>query len=319
MTTFWIRAEASSSVGLGHVMRTIALAEVARDKGHSVQYVVQEEPWVAQLLQRRGFPSVAVSTTLDNSWMQRVLQRDVVVFDGYGFTAADHRSACETGATVAAIDDKGTGLFDIDLVVNPNPASPAGYDLSPKTRLLIGPRYALLRREFRCCATPPAEREGLLLTFGGTDPGGVGLRVVELLDDWRPFEPVRLVLGPGASAADLPRRRWLETVVDPPDPAAVFCQAQAAISAAGSTTWELLALGIPTGLVQVAANQQVVLKGAVNANAALDAGDTQQLPERLPPVLRQLEQLPVRRALALAGKNLVDGHGAERVFSQLAE
>lgn len=262
---------------------------------------------------------MAASTPSDDAWLQGVVRKDVVVFDGYGFTGDHHRSARACAATVAAIDDTGGGRYDVDVVVNPNPASPSGYTVEGGTRLLIGPRYALLRREFRIPRPPRSDGGGLLLTFGGTDPAGLGRRVTDLLASWCPFERVRLVIGPGASINDVSPHQWLETVCDPPAPAAVFHGADAAISAAGSTTWELLALGVPVALVRVADNQRVVVEGAVAAGAALDAGTAESLEETLPSALERLARPAVRHALSAAGHQLVDGHGAERVFSALVE
>ena len=316
MTSFWIRADGSASVGLGHVLRTVAIAEQAQALGHAVHYVVPDDPVIAAVLRRRALPSQALSALSDLGWLQNVHVGDVVVFDGYRFTGAEHEAAIQRGATVAVVDDARGGLFNAHVVINQNPVPHDSYDVRPGGQILLGPRYAMVRREFTTGA--PARRQDLLLvTLGGSDAIGVTPHVLRVLDRERPFEHVRLVVGPAAPAPDVAGRPWLEVVRDPPVPAEAFGAAVAAVSAAGSTTWELLALGVAPALVAVADNQLVVRDGAVRAGAALDGGTPATVEDRLPGVLQALADADRREQVTAAGHELVDGQGAKRVVAAL--
>ena len=100
----WIRADASAEIGLGHVMRTLALAETARAQGDAVSYVCARQT-LTGLPRRYGFDVHVVKTTSDHSWLKHVLPGESVVFDGYSFTVDDLLAAKASGAVVGVVDD----------------------------------------------------------------------------------------------------------------------------------------------------------------------------------------------------------------------
>jgi spore coat polysaccharide biosynthesis predicted glycosyltransferase SpsG len=103
----------------------------------------------------------------------------------------------------------------------------------------------------------------------------------------------------------------------PPRVADVFDEADAAISAAGSTTWELLCMGVPTALVQVADNQAGVVRTARATGAALVIGTPSDAAATLPGALDELTDLDRQRSLSDAALRTVDGLGASRVVDAL--
>jgi spore coat polysaccharide biosynthesis predicted glycosyltransferase SpsG len=122
---------------------------------------------------------------------------------------------------------------------------------------------------------------------------------------------VLLVVGPAAS--EPPARPWLEVVRDPADVPAVFDRADAAISAAGSTTWELLCLGIPTAIIPVAENQRLIVKTVTAREAALVIDG----PDGIDDAIAQLTSARTRARLNGFGLETVDGLGAWRVLEAL--
>jgi spore coat polysaccharide biosynthesis predicted glycosyltransferase SpsG len=152
----------------------------------------------------------------------------------------------------------------------------------------------------------------LVVTLGGSDAGGVTDAVLSAVESVGAFEHVVLVVGP---AAALPAPRpWLEVVRDPADVAAVFDRADAAVSAAGSTTWELCCLGVPSVLLEVAPNQRLVAMTAARSGAAFVAGSLGDVGD----ALRQLAREDVRTRLSARALATVDGQGARRVAKALS-
>ena len=148
MTRWWIRADASGQIGLGHVMRCVAIAEEVVSHGLEVCFVLADPSHVVVgILARRGFATVVVPDAHDSGWSEVLRAGDVVVFDGYHLTAADWAVARAAGSTVIVVDDSGITEADVDLIVNPDPLPDSPALDAP--RLLAGPRYALVRREFR--------------------------------------------------------------------------------------------------------------------------------------------------------------------------
>lgn len=291
IATLRIVARSGPGVGAGHVGRCLALAQA----------------WVAA----GGRAEVDPDAGLPDDWRDRYRAAgvevtathppQVVLVDGYDIDAGQV-AAWRAQAPVVVIDDHGTGgARGADLVVDQNLGARA--DAYPGTRLLAGPRYALLRPDV-VAARPGARPDrraapAALLVAAGGDPAP---DVAASLD-----EAARTV----ADRHDLDVR-WLRGVADV---GSALAAADVALSAAGSTTWELLAHGVPTVLVPVVDNQRPVARAVGAAGAAVDAGDiaTTSVAE-LVAALEALVGSPERRdELSAAGWALVDGRGAARV------
>ena len=121
------------------------------------------------------------------------------------------------------------------------------------------------------------------------------------------------ISGPQPTAFDPP----VSVERDPADPGAVMAGSVAAVSAAGSTVWELLCIGVPTALVVTADNQLGVAGMVVGAGAGVGAGTADDFVERLPAALAVLADPRERRRLAAAGQAMVDGFGADRILDEL--
>jgi RimJ/RimL family protein N-acetyltransferase len=92
--------------------------------------------------------------------------------------------------------------------------------------------------------------------------------------------------------------------------------ADVAISAGGSTCWELCLLGLPMLLIDVAENQTKLVKELDRRGCAIRVGDRKVTPEKIADQLKRVvgsEEL--RRSLSKRSRELVDGNGAARVVS----
>lgn len=309
-----VRADASPQVGLGHIMRSLALVEEAQDRAVDVQVVSRSET-AADVLEGR-VPVLVVAD--EDRWRRDLQPSDVVLFDGYRFGPDDHQAVRSCGARVAAVDDLGSGDYPVDVLINQNLPTDLRYEALETTRVLVGPQYALVRREFRQCRRPRGEAgEPLLVTMGGSDAAGLTLPVVRMCLEDGPFERAIVLLGPLASGPDLPDN--VEVVHGPDTVADVFDRCDAAISAAGATTWELLCMGVPCALVQVADNQRHIGRPVAERGAALFAGGLPLDKARLHGTIRSLNERETRQDLSHRALELVDGLGAQRVLDALLE
>jgi spore coat polysaccharide biosynthesis predicted glycosyltransferase SpsG len=237
-------------------------------------------------------------------------------------------------SAVLVIDDLADRPHDCDLLVDPNPErTPTDYgDLTGRdTRLLLGPRYALLRPEFAerrpAEVRPPRPRaERLLITLGGADPKNVSQRVLESLPHLAGAAMrTLLVIGPAnphrASLAPIARSLGVEVAVDPPDLAALMLGSDMAITTGSTSFWELACLGVPALIIVCAENQRAIACAAERAGAALVVGDSAHLePASLAAEITTLAaDAARRRRMSEAGRNLVDGNGAARVADAVVQ
>jgi UDP-2,4-diacetamido-2,4,6-trideoxy-beta-L-altropyranose hydrolase len=297
-------------------MRTLACAEEATAREISVEYVMAREPHTNAIPADHGYQCRVIDHSDGQSWIESVAFGDVVLFDGYQFGIADFQAARESGATVAVIDDLGHGEFPVDVVLNQNLGRATHYETRPDTRILIGPRYAMVRSEFRAKRRQRGNKaDTLAISFGGSDVANLSRRTLEIALD-SPFPRILLLVGPAADTdiSGLPEEaRQVDIITHPASVAAVFDRADAAVSAAGSTAWELLCMGMPTVFVEVAENQAGIGESIASIGAGLFAGQSGDLIRTLAPALEQLSRVQSSRQISNRGLKTVDGLGARRL------
>lgn len=329
-----VRADGDAAIGMGHVMRCLALAERLSDRGATVTFLTREEPAVLAritahrceviTLPRRGDQAADLGTLLERTV---TLGARAAVVDLHGFAAEAQARVRAAGVRLTVLDDLGGARFEADVVLNPNvDARTDGYAVAPHTTLLLGPRYALLRRAFVDRPAAPAEdAPRVLLTMGGGDAENVTLRVLQEADGVDAPFTFDVVLGPAfphGDVVDAAARRARHSVRlhrDPPDPAGLMAAATVALSAAGSTCLELAHLGVPAVLLVLADNQACNAAGLERAGCAVSLGDVARLSgHELRETLTALLADPARRArMGAVGRALVDGGGAARVAAQV--
>ncbi len=337
MALILIRADASPTKGTGHIMRCLALAEALRDQGDRVAFVTAEiTPSLADRLADDGWDHHRVTgddpaAILD---LSRRLNADALVVDSY-WLDADWRAAVRSGfRAVLALDDLADRALHADLVWNPSPlAATLPYDrFAPGAVRLFGDAYLLLRREIALAAFGPrlplADRDSLLLTFGGSDPAGLTVPVVKRLAPVLPAGVHLDVVAGGsnpaldcirAACARFPGQVRLH--VDSRRMGELMAGSGLAVTAGGGTVAELAALAVPTLLVVVADNQAPAADDARAKGWAsfIDArGDRTAADAITDRALSLWSDLPARATLShRISAGGIDGRGAERVAAAL--
>ena len=297
-----IRADGRAGSGFGHLARGLALAQAWLDDKGTVTIASDGAPqeWLERY-RDEGARVVAEDELSSAAW---------TVLDGYRFGPADHEHVRANGSRLLVIDDHGhAGRYIADAVLDQNlGASAASYDdRLPETALLLGPRYALLRREFRSSSRTvrpvPDRARAMLIALGGSPPDGART----------------LVEGAMASMQARGSAPSVEWLTGTRDVAARMAEADVALSAAGSTVWELCAMSVPSLLVALAENQVPVARAMGDSAAALNLGRWRELtPDGIAAeVERLLADRSRREELARAARDLVDGRGATRVAAHL--
>lgn len=328
--------DAGPSVGVGHVMRCLALAEELAARGCTPVFVadVAGLPLAVRQLDARGFGVVPPGSGVD-AYVAAVLACApvAVVLDSYTLAPDVSRRLRASGLPVMAMVDGEPRGHEADLYVDQNlgaecdpVAVPAG------ARRLAGSAYALLRDEL-IRARPREPRTdtrvpvpAVLAFFGGTDAFGAAPVVLRSLAATGLLFRASIVVGRDHLAAELAAVRTGDgqyvTLIPPTDRLAeLVLAAEVVVAAAGSSTWELLCLGAATAVVRVAGNQRIgydrgVASGAVAGLGALDElrGDAVRATGTL---ARLLTDPAERTRLRRTGWQLVDGRGRERVADAL--
>ena len=337
--TLLIRADDSTAIGVGHAMRCLALAQEWRRRGGRVVFAQAEgSAAFRERLAAEGIESAALDAapgssvdagqTVDRA---RACTATWIVADGYRFGPAWQAAVKGAGSRLLVLDDREIlGPFSADMILNQNAADvgPHYAEQAPGVRTLLGPRHALLRREFLCWGDwrreIPDRARKVLVTFGGSDPANVTAQIIQALGRFEGIEATVVVGGANphrsameALAAGLPFPVRFE--VNSPRMPELMAWADVAVTAAGSTSWELAFMGLPALQCVLAPNQAEIAAVLEAHGATVNLGEPHALDaDRIASTLQALlNDGSARRRMSESGRRLVDGHGAARVAAAL--
>ena len=312
--------------GFGHVRRCLTLAETLRNLGAASRFVVNPEPTVAALIADAGFRVQAIDGGGVTSWLDEVDRAAPRVFvaDSYELRREDLARLRQAGPLVV-IDDLADREIPADVVVNTAPGvGVSAYRGSADARLLLGPRYALLRPEFARDGRPAASHPVLrvLVTVGGADPKASMSRFLSWVRAALPAVTIDAVVGPLASGPLGVPEELVTVHHHPKSLADLMVTADLALSAGGQVTYELAAMGVPAVLVALAPNQTPQSRSWDAEGVFRFAGDVDDegVGRRVGEALRGLAaDAALREAMSRRGRSLVDGGGAHRVAEAVLE
>lgn len=338
--TLIIRADANAQIGTGHLMRCLALGQAWKDSGGEKVFITAcDNKGLLERLYEEGFRvhllDKAYPDPHDWEVTKEVLHDNPgawVALDGYHFDSTYQRQIKEAGHPLLVIDDMAhLEHYYADIVLNQNlHAEQLHYSCEPYTRLLLGTRYVLLRREFLKWQgwkrEIPEVAQKVLVTLGGADPDNVTLKVIQALQQVHVdrLETV-VVVGPSnphyeelqAAASDSRIPIQLEyNVTNMPE---LMAWADVAVSSASSTVWELMFVGVPVLVLILAENQRYLAKWVEIRGVARNLGwhEDVSLDRMVQAMTQLLRETRTRIEMSQRDREIIDGEGTARVVMHL--
>lgn len=333
-----LRADADATIGAGHVVRCAAIAQAALELGHEALLATVDLP--SRLVDKLRHLGVAwqqlsvPSGTLGDAEATLAAQgepADWVFVDGYHLGPDFQRALRTGGGHLMILDDYAVHQhYEGSALLNPAGEALASIyrRVAPQCELLLGPRYAAVQAEFaqgrsvRAPRRPERTPVRLLVTMGAGDPFDLTTLAIDAIDRIEERLSARLIVGPLNPRLQQLRRRAdasrheLELIDSPESMLDHMRWADLALSAAGSTSWELACLGIPALILPLVDNQRWVAHTLTSGGAAVALeGATELEPQRLTEaLLALLEDTGELDRMTARAAGLVDGRGSERVL-----
>lgn len=198
------RTDGNNQIGLGHIYRCLALAEILKPKFDSEFAIRNPSVGLSNLIISSGFRLLQLSAEIApvaeaQNLLKELPPFETIVLDGYMFDSAYQKKIKESGRKVISIDDTCSGHFFADVIINHAPGvSPHQYSCEKYTSLYLGPRYALLREPF-ASAKPKVDFQlplsRLLISFGGADPYNFTLRLLQMVVESDLFDTITVITG----------------------------------------------------------------------------------------------------------------------------
>lgn len=359
MTRFAFRINGSKDIGMGHLMRCLSLAEhlpgtslfLINDNAVMAEKIKEfnHEYRIIRSVTDRDFAMMVKALTnypndIDRTYsseeaelkeLTKLIQEekiDVLITD---LIAPSNQYLCElkeTGVLLVSIDELGKADFPSDLVFNCNAVSLTkkfSYKTAKETKVYTGKQYTLLRKEFS--KSPKVEvREHvkkILVTCGGTDMKGLSLKALKSI-----VEPFEIILVGGI---DFKFRKDLDKIVNEmkkemkmigvrenvKDMSLLMRSVDMAIASAGTTMYELAALGVPSIILcQYEHQNEFSTEMGKEEKILINLGLGEDIQEEdITQAVADLSRRDVRKAMSEAAQRTIDGRGAQRVAKIIQE
>ena len=356
------RVDASIQIGSGHVMRCLTLADALSQDGYQCQFICRElKGHLGDLIASRGYNlsllpppienhnceiasnSVDYKTWLGVTWQDDADQTldclksfipDLLVVDHYALDYKWENQLSSHVKNVFVIDDLANREHKCNLLLDQN-LGRCSYDyerfVSADSKLLIGPKFALLRAEFvisrdKCLVrrqNPVFKR--ILISLGGIDKANITCQILEVIAEFFPRKNLKLDIVMGRESPYLEevyhvvRQFSLDATISSnvSNMAERMFYADLSIGAAGGTSWERCCLGLPSIIFVLADNQREGASALRNVGAAIVIWKSTEFKIDLLNALKTLSNPTKLKLLSQNAASISDGRGCERVLEEI--
>ena len=276
MKNIVIRADASVDIGVGHVMRCIALGQMLKDNGYGIHFITKTDN--SNIINRILHENFIIKqlhseiNKIDDAIKVAGYAQDNnikwIITDGYKFETEYQRSIKYSDLKLCCIDDIANCHYISDIVLNQNlnAENIFKYSCEEYTKLLLGINYVMLRREFQkinniTFSDNCSNGKRLLITIGGSDSNNYSLKILKALKKLHTDYEVKLVIGISYPFYDVLQKfikdnnYHVEVLQKVNNMVPLYEWAEITLTAGGSTVWELLKMQKHMLTIVVADNQ----------------------------------------------------------------
>jgi UDP-2,4-diacetamido-2,4,6-trideoxy-beta-L-altropyranose hydrolase len=195
------RVESNVSIGLGHLVRCISLADMLATS-FKITFISVEMPIsFANKLINSGYDVFFLDSNDEDDFVKKLSSGDIVVLDGYDFGISLQKKIREKALKLVIIDDIPSGSYTADIIINhsPNVKSTDYKVINNDCFFALGFDYAMLRNAFIQQASEPRiynAIDSLLICFGGADKLNLSERAVKEAIKFETLKKINVVTGP---------------------------------------------------------------------------------------------------------------------------
>lgn len=169
----YFRADASSTIGYGHFIRTLALADMLRRNFNCTFFTCHPTPYQVEEMGKVCSFVVLQEEVHYDDFLSYLHGDEIVVLDNYFFDTSYQYAIKQRGCDLVCIDDMHNKHYVADVVINHGQTNPVLFDVEPYTKLCLGFDWALLRKPFLEAAKKKyissGRMEKVTICFGGSD------------------------------------------------------------------------------------------------------------------------------------------------------
>lgn len=191
----YFRADASATIGYGHFVRTLALADMLKDDFECTFFTTSPSAYqIGEMEKVCAFVALQEESKFDD-FLNLLKGDEIVVLDNYFFTTEYMQQIKDKGCKLVCVDDMHNRHYVSDAVINHVLTDKSLFSCESYTRLCLGMRYALLRKPFLVHNIINKEKGHWFVSFGGTDFDNMTAKYVGYLDADPTVESITVVIG----------------------------------------------------------------------------------------------------------------------------
>lgn len=344
-----IQADGGAKIGMGHIMRTLVLAKELSKKSEVfylcrvdninlslqcyfnnnfkeinsldqlVQYGIDCNKY-AQGIKKILCEGFKVILLKEDNLIDELkdIEADLLITDSYAVNEGYFEETKRFFKKTAYIDDMNQYYFNVDFLINQNcDAEDFYYRVNANTKLLLGTDYLLLRDEFKNLPNKNINQKvcDIMITVGGADPYNVTDKILNYISELN--YNIHVVIGPSFEDISFVEKFKTDNVkfYYNADMCEIMKKCDMAISACGSTLYELSACGVPTIGIIIADNQKGIGSKLDRIGIIKNLGWYDKITKEI--LINTINSLAndyiLRKSISEREAKLVDGKGAERI------
>lgn len=317
-----IRTEGGSEIGMGHIMRSLPIAHVLRERGMSVSFILNNDSAAIDAVTSAGFP-VNICSPEQPGGVPDIKSCSAVIFDTKSDVLEEVRYFNDKGLKTVLIDNLTPASELADIVIVPSLSGIRAKRIEKSTiRLIEGPEHFPLNPAFKevrdSSEKNPGPKLRVLVTMGGADPNNLTQKVLNALEGMNGMK-ITVVIGPSmAGVSDLIESYEDVEFVMRPDVnkmALLMNESYIAITAFGITLFELAYMGAPSVVIANYREDKKDMDAIKKLGTGMPLGYHEDVTDAdiRHAVGVLVKDSGMRESMSQNGKILIDGHGVERI------
>ncbi len=289
-----LRADGNTQIGLGHIYRCIAIADMLQDD-FNCEFLIGSQSLINNIIPERfTIKCIPKEIQLENehNWLKENFdpKSTIIIIDGYQFKSQYQKGVKHLGFNLVYIDDLCAEHMFADIVINHSPQfTPIQFKAENYTKFCLGLEFVLLRRIFLDEAknhnTSTTSINSALITLGGSDENNITAKILESLFNIRNIETINIVIG-----AAYPHKQALESkIINQSKKINIFYnltgieiltlmkESDIVFAPCSTTCLELISINKPIFIGYSAENQKHLYNYLCSQNLIFDLGNLQKI------------------------------------------
>ncbi len=340
----FVRVDVSSSIGTGHFFRCLALSQNLKSNFNEIIFLINKSSLkITKILEKNKFKFLYLSENLNNDksiieFFTNTLKdysthNNFILIDNYSIDFTMESHIRHLFQKIIVIDDLANRKHDCDLLIDQNYYEnfENRYDfiLSKNTVKLLGPKYAIIRDEFKEIPKKQFQTDSkiknILISFGGVDPTNECTKALKSIMSLQ-FEDVQITIIAGMFNQNFfklnetyQNYKNIRIFQHVDNLGELMSNADIFIGAGGTTTWERLYLGLPSMITIISENQHESVEFLSKQNQIINLGLAKNV--SLSTYKKAITELNSEDLIQLSERNkqLIDGNGIQRIKKQIIE